>query len=107
MYGERTLAELRNFVQNGDRAEAEKGFNDDLIFALAIGLFIRDTDFENASATQELYKNMIDAIGYSNGEEHIPMNKEALEAAGDVLLFTENSIQNEEDDFDNTDWLMG
>jgi len=107
LYGERSLAEFRNFVQNGDRPEAEKGFNDDLIFALAIGLFIRDTDFENASATQELYKNMIDAIGYSDGTNRLPVDKEALEGAADVLLFTENSIQNEEDDFDDVNWLMG
>lgn len=66
-YSKRLMSEFRTFIQKGDRPEAEKGKNDDLIFALAIGLFIRDTEYSNAVTTKEMYKGMLDAFGYSTG----------------------------------------
>ena len=43
LYSERTLNELYAFIWNGQKAEAAKGYNDDLVMALAIGLWVRDT----------------------------------------------------------------
>ena len=39
----RLLDELFVFIWNGQRAEAQSGYNDDLVMAFAIGLFVRDT----------------------------------------------------------------
>jgi len=64
IYSKRLMNEFKTFIQNRERPEAERGKNDDLIFALGIALFIRDTEYQNASATKEMYKGMLDAIGY-------------------------------------------
>jgi hypothetical protein len=39
----RTLEELRTFVWKNGKAQALDGYNDDLVMALGIGLFLRDT----------------------------------------------------------------
>jgi len=68
IYSQRVLSELRSFIQKGDKSEAENGYNDDLVIALGIALYIRDTDFQNATQTQEMYRSMLDAISYSSGD---------------------------------------
>jgi len=39
----RTIAEMKTFIWNGSRAEARRGENDDLIMALAMAFWVRDT----------------------------------------------------------------
>jgi len=39
----RTMEELEVFIWNGSKAEAMAGYNDDLVIALGIGLWVRDT----------------------------------------------------------------
>jgi hypothetical protein len=39
----RLIEELYVFVWNGSRAEAQTGYNDDLVMSFAIGLWVRDT----------------------------------------------------------------
>jgi len=39
----RLVDELFVFIWNGQRAEAQHGYNDDLVMAFSIGLFVRDT----------------------------------------------------------------
>ena len=39
----RTASELRVFVWNRGKAEAQKGYNDDLVMSLGISMYIRDT----------------------------------------------------------------
>ena len=41
--GKRTLEELRTFIWKNGRAEAQTGYNDDLIMSLATGCYVRDT----------------------------------------------------------------
>ena len=41
--GKRTLEELRTFIWKNGRAEAQIGYNDDLIMSLATGCYVRDT----------------------------------------------------------------
>jgi hypothetical protein len=59
----RTLEEIKTFIwtQNG-RAEAQKGYNDDLIMALGIGMFLRDTSLrfhqQNLDTTRSALNNM-------------------------------------------------
>jgi len=43
LYSERTLNELYAFIWNGKKAEAMRGYNDDLVLALSIGMWVRDT----------------------------------------------------------------
>ena len=41
--GQRTMEELRSFIWKNGRAEAQTGYNDDLIMSLATSCYVRDT----------------------------------------------------------------
>jgi hypothetical protein len=43
IHSNRLIEELKVFIWNGSRAEAQGGYNDDLVMSYAIGLWIRDT----------------------------------------------------------------
>jgi hypothetical protein len=61
----RTLAELETFIWKNGRAEALTGYNDDLIMALGIGLWVRDTALRLRQQGIELTKLSLDKIGYN------------------------------------------
>ena len=117
IYSKRLLAEFRTFIQNGERPEAERGKNDDLIFALAIALFVRDTEYENVIQSKEMYRGMLNAIGYSSqsldGVAHSTLN-EKEKAPADVEdippgaggLFFNDFQEADDDDDDDIGWLL-
>jgi len=41
--GKRTMEEMRTFIWKNGRAEAQTGYNDDLIMSLATACYVRDT----------------------------------------------------------------
>ena len=41
--GHRTMGEMRTFIWKNGRAEAQGGYNDDLVMSLATGCYVRDT----------------------------------------------------------------
>ena len=118
VYSKKLLSQLRTFVQKGDRPEAEKGKNDDLIFALAIVLFIRDTEYQTAAATKEMYKGMLEGIGCVSksivGQEHNsnPTSGSTISeippGAGGIFF---NDLSKDRasviDDRDDISWLLG
>jgi len=115
IYSKHIMNEFRTFIQNGDRPEAERGKNDDLIFALAIGLFIRDTEYQNAAATKEMYKGMLDAIGYISktivgndfSSNHTNENVSDIPPdAGGIFFNDLSKEQNNQDDSDDISWLL-
>jgi hypothetical protein len=57
----RLIDELFTFVWNGGRAEAMKSYNDDLIMALAIGLWVRNTALRLRQEGIDLTKNMLNS----------------------------------------------
>jgi hypothetical protein len=58
----RLIEELLVFVWNNARAEAMKGYNDDLVMALAIGLWVRDTSMKLREEGLELQKMALDRM---------------------------------------------
>lgn len=66
---ERTAAEFSTFIMKGDKPQAEKGYNDDLIIALAGALYIRDTEYQNIVKTKGIYKEMLGAIFFSSNNK--------------------------------------
>ena len=42
----RLLEEMKVFMWKNGRAEAQQGYNDDLVMAFGIGMFMRDTSFK-------------------------------------------------------------
>jgi hypothetical protein len=61
----RTLEELRTFVWKHGKAQAQDGYNDDLVMSLGIGMFLRDTSLKYKQTGDELTKLAIQGIGKS------------------------------------------
>lgn len=64
---ERLVEEFKTFiVLENNRPEAQRGMNDDLIMALAGGLWVRDEAFAVTYRTDEMTKSILDAMTTSN-----------------------------------------
>ena len=61
----RTISELETFIWKNGRAEALTGYNDDLILALGIGLWVRDTALKLRQQGIELTRLSLDKTAYS------------------------------------------
>jgi hypothetical protein len=57
----RLIDELFTFIWSGGRAEAMKGYNDDLVMALAIALWVRNTALRLKQEGIDLTKSMLNA----------------------------------------------
>jgi hypothetical protein len=57
----RLIDEAFTFIWSGGRAEAMKGYNDDLIMALAIGLWVRNTALRLRQEGIDLTRTMLNA----------------------------------------------
>jgi len=62
----RLIDELFTFVWNGGRAEAMKSYNDDLIMALGIGLWVRNTALRLRQEGIDLTKNMLNSTSVNH-----------------------------------------
>jgi hypothetical protein len=68
----RTIAELETFIWKNGRPEALGGYNDDLVLALCIGLWVRDTALRLRQEGIELTKLAIDKTSYNvSGMVHV------------------------------------
>ena len=61
----RTIDELFTFIWNGNRAEAMRGYNDDLVMSLSIGLWVRDTALRLRQEGIDLTRQTLGGIGQS------------------------------------------
>lgn len=61
----RTIAELETFIWKNGRPEALQGYNDDLVLALCIGLWVRDTALRLRMEGIELTKLSLDKTSYN------------------------------------------
>lgn len=60
---ERSCAEMDTFIWNGSRAEAQEGYNDDLIMSMGIGCWIRDTALRLRSQGMDLTRKSLSQYG--------------------------------------------
>lgn len=58
----RTYSELMTFIWQNGKAQAQAGYNDDLIMSLAIGLWVRDTSLRMHDLNMQLMKKGIESI---------------------------------------------
>jgi hypothetical protein len=74
----RLLEEMKVFVWKNGRAEAQTGYNDDLVIPFAIGQFMRDTTFKLKQHGIDLTKSMLQSMstakhnfsgGYSTNQQ--------------------------------------
>jgi len=63
----RLIAELFVFIWNGSRAEAQRGYNDDLTMAFCITLWIRDTALKLRQQGMELNRKTLDHFSKGSG----------------------------------------
>lgn len=75
-YSKRMIEELRNFIYENGKPQARKGANDDLVIALAIGLYVcsyvfgsRDSDLETTKRLLESIRRTDYAINYKTVQE--------------------------------------
>ena len=62
----RLIDELFVFIWKGSRPEAQQGYNDDLVMAFAIAMYVRDTALKLRNEGLELNKRALGAMGSSN-----------------------------------------
>lgn len=63
----RVIEELRTFVWKGQKAEHMEGYNDDLVLALAFGLWVRDTAIKYQHKLTEMTKGTLGGISTGKG----------------------------------------
>jgi hypothetical protein len=63
----RLLEELFVFVWNGQRPEAQHGYNDDLVMSFSIALWIRDTALKLRQQGMDLNRKTLDYFGKGRG----------------------------------------
>jgi len=115
LHSKKLMAEFETFVMNGDKPEHEKGSHDDLIMALGIALYIRDTEFENVTNSTEMTKSMLQAMMLNANPATGMIKKEGDKkidipnGGGGLYIFNgDGSIGGQENtDIDDTSWLMG
>lgn len=71
IHSKRLLEELRVFIWMHGKAQAQNGYNDDLIMALAIGLYIRDTSFKYYQHGIQLAKASVGGITKVGGSDNV------------------------------------
>ena len=71
----RLLDELFVFIWNGQRAEAQSGYNDDLVMAFCIGLFVRDTALKLRQQGLALNKASLNSMSKTQGTSPIYVQK--------------------------------
>lgn len=77
----RLFEELSVFVWNGSKAEAMKGYNDDLVTSLGIGLWVRDTALRLRGESNEFNKTLIGGISKTGGDIiYSPTKEKAYES---------------------------
>lgn len=98
----RLLEEFDTFIYNGNKPEHSDGFNDDLIFALGVLLFVRDTEYFKHFASRDLYKAMIGAISNQKTGIGEKINLDSKPTEGLIM-----TSQNKKSDDDNDiSWLI-
>ena len=74
IHSSRLYEELRVFIWNGAKAEAMKGYNDDLVLALGIGLWVRDTALKIQAEQMAYTRTMLSGISKVSGTSIGPTN---------------------------------
>jgi len=67
VHSQRLIDELFVFIWNGSKAEAMRGYNDDLVISFAIGLWIRETALRLRAEGIELQKKALNSITTNQG----------------------------------------
>lgn len=70
----RFIAELRVFVWKDGKAQAQQGYNDDLIMAMGFGMFVRDTALKFYAQGQDMTRNSLNSMVKTQSQIPYPLN---------------------------------
>ena len=62
VYSSRTVNEMKTFIWKNGKPQAMKGYHDDLIMALAIACWVRDTAIQSSSRDLNYQKAFLNSI---------------------------------------------
>lgn len=97
IHSRRLVEEFKTFIYNGQKAEHAPGFHDDLIIALAIALYIRDTEFANVFISKDFYKSMLESFSHETTDNKYSVDKPSITGI-------KNSLNETSDD--DLSWLL-
>jgi hypothetical protein len=80
----RTINELKTFIWENGKAQAAQGYNDDLVMALGIGLWVRDIALRLRQEGVNLTKFMLDNIKVPKQEERTPIYSTRTMSSGEA-----------------------
>jgi hypothetical protein len=95
----RLIEELFTFIWNSGRAEAMRGYNDDLTMAMAIGLWVRNTALRLRQEGIDLTRSM---LGAAHIQKHIGMYTGQMANGNPYEIPTGRNNEKE-----NITWLIG
>ena len=97
----RTLAEMKVFIWKNSKAQAQEGYNDDLVMSFSMGLYLRDTALRFRKSNIEYDRAMVNAISVDKGMMN-PYN-----ARGHNNNTNPWKIQTEQGGHEDITWLLG
>jgi hypothetical protein len=88
---------MKVFIWKNGRAEAQSGYNDDLVMSFGIGMYLRDTSLKFRSQSQDLTRAALGNMGKSN-----PMQGAYFASGRDNPYSIDNRMGGKED----ISWLI-
>ena len=82
VHSNRLINELKTFIWDNGKAQAAENYNDDLVMAFAIGIWVRDTALRLRSEGILLTKSMLDKIHVSKSEDKTPIYRARTQQTG-------------------------
>jgi hypothetical protein len=94
LHSKRTVGELKTFIFDNGKPQAQDGYNDDLIMSLGIGMYVRSTTLKLHAGDQEFTEAMIGGLQFENQ----PFNDSIL-SKRDEDKYTMDLPNGEKEDF--------
>ena len=82
IHSSRLIQELKTFIWENGKAQAAENYNDDLVMALGIGLWVRDTALRLRQDGILLTKTMLDKIHVNQNNDRTPVYTARVQSTG-------------------------
>jgi hypothetical protein len=105
IHSKRTYSELETFIWVNGKGAAAEGYNDDLIMALAIGLWVRDTALRLRQEGIDLTRAFLDKIVAKKSTVE-PVYKSSNQMAKDTWNMPVRSIPGQMREGEDLKWLL-
>ena len=91
----RTYEEIKTFTWNTGRAQAKRGFNDDLVMSLAIGTWLYDASSDYSKSSKNLNDAMLKAMSAKKTEYHYQNMSKNNKIIDDTIQYKQNTDNND------------